>query len=73
MTSRRQEGATPARLGFAIDKVHVRSCDEQDGRAIAHLTLSDKSASRKQSYRESVGLQWDNGRWVVVLPKSFEP
>jgi hypothetical protein len=59
MTSRRQEGATPARLGFAIDKVHVRSCDEQDGRAIA--------------YRESVGLQWDNGRWVVVLPKSFEP
>jgi hypothetical protein len=59
MTSRRQEGATPARLGFAIDKVHVRSCDEQDGQTIA--------------YRESVGLQWDNGRWVVVLPKSFEP
>jgi len=58
-------------LGFDFAKAHLRTCDEQGEKAIAHLNLSNAAGNRKHSYRESIMLQRDGDRWGVVLPSNF--
>ena len=58
-------------LGFDLAKVHLRSCEEQGDRAVAHLTLADAADTRKNSYRESVVLRRGPEGSGVVLPKNF--
>ena len=58
-------------VGFPIAKIFVRSCEEQNDTAIAHLTLADESNSRKFSFKESVVLQKSENKWAITLPEKF--
>jgi hypothetical protein len=59
------------RLGFAIGKVAIRSCDEQGEKAIAHVNLSDANGSPKHRYHEGTLLQQSDKGWRIVLPSNF--
>jgi hypothetical protein len=58
-------------LGFELEKVHVRLCEEQGDKANAHLTLSTANDSLKNSFREAVPLRREQDTWGVVLPANF--
>jgi hypothetical protein len=58
------------RLGFEPRAVRVRSCEEQGDRAIAHVTLTGRGASRSL-YRDAVALRRGESGWAVVLPPNF--
>jgi hypothetical protein len=59
------------RLGFEPRAVHVRACEEQGDRAVAHVAWTGPGAARRRPYRDAVELRRDNGEWGVVLPKQF--
>lgn len=54
-------------LGMEPEVARIRSCEEQEGRAIAHFTFT---GGRKQ-YRGGWELRLHEGKWVIVLPASF--
>jgi hypothetical protein len=58
-------------LGFELEKVHVRLCEEQGDKANAHLVLSDANDSRTNSFREAMLLRKEHDEWRIVVPPSF--
>jgi hypothetical protein len=54
-------------LGFEAKAARVRSCEEQGGRAVAHVLFT---APRKQ-YRDGWELRRVGDEWKVVLPANF--
>jgi hypothetical protein len=58
-------------LGFELAKTQVRLCEEQGGKANAHLVLSDGSDALKRTYRDAVVLRKGPVGWAVVLPPNF--
>src|SRR2546423_910949 len=58
-------------LGFEPDKVAVRSCDEQDRKAIAHVVLSGRTATQARQFKDALTLRLGPSGWAVVLPPNF--
>ena len=56
-------------LEFEPTKVQVRSCEERDAEATAHITLLGTAV--KQRFRDAVLLKQIDSEWRVVLPKNF--
>ena len=56
-------------LGFEPAKVQVRSCEERETEATAHITV--RGASIKHRFRDAVLLKQLDDQWWVVLPKNF--
>jgi hypothetical protein len=59
------------RLGFPLGKVFLRSCDEQNEKAIAQVILSDANGSAKARFHDGVVLQQSAAGWKIVLPSNF--
>ncbi|MFO0927347.1 MAG: nuclear transport factor 2 family protein [Gemmataceae bacterium] len=55
-------------LGFAAQEVHLRSCDEQGDRAVAHVVLSGAAQHRRRQYRDGVTLRRVADGWYVDPP-----
>lgn len=67
----RRAGAYLNKLGFVLDKVSIRSCDESGDQAIAQLYLSDAKSSAKHRFREGIVLKREGDAWRIVLPENF--
>jgi hypothetical protein len=53
-------------LGFEPREVHVRSCDEHGGEAVAHVVVAGS-----RQYQDAAALRLTAGGWKVVLPAQF--
>jgi len=58
-------------LDFEPEALRVRSCEEHEKEAIAHVVLTGQSSSKPRSYKDSLVLRWSGGQWGVVLPADF--
>jgi hypothetical protein len=58
-------------LGFEPQAVHVRSCEEHNSEAIAHVVFTGNSAGNQKLYKEAVTLRRSEAGWGVVLPMNF--
>jgi Putative lumazine-binding len=58
-------------LGFAAEKVHIQSCEEQGDTATAHVSLAGQSVGHSRQFKDGVTLRRKDGRWGVVLPANF--
>jgi hypothetical protein len=58
-------------FGFEPDAVHVRSCQEQGGTAIAHVVFTGLAAGHQKYFKEVVELRHGDTGWGVVLPANF--
>src|SRR5262249_10985172 len=67
----RQGHAYFKRFGFQPAHVFIRSCDEQDDKATAHINLSETKGSTQNRYREAVVLKRAATGWGIVLPANF--
>jgi hypothetical protein len=65
----RAADAYRAGLGFDPRSFRVRSCEEQGGRAVAHVTFNGDG--RRQQYRDGLTLALVGGDWRVMLPLNF--
>ena len=55
-----------AGLGFEPTAVHVRACEDQGERAIAHFVWAGR-----RNHRDALPLLREGGEWGVVLPAQF--
>ena len=58
-------------LRFEPQEVRVRSCEEQEDVAIAHVVIVGAQNGRERSWRDAITLRRDGTRWGVVLPSRF--
>jgi hypothetical protein len=58
-------------LGFTPDDVIVRSCEERQDDATAHVTLVGHSGAKTHTYKEILFLRRTANGWGVLLPGSF--
>ncbi len=58
------------RLGFEPQAVHVRACEERDGEAVAHVTLTGHGPGKHQ-YKDGAFLRRHGDDWRVLLPARF--
>jgi len=58
-------------LDFEPQEVRIRSCEEHEAEAIAHVVLAGRSSSQPRSYKDSLVLRFSGGQWGVVLPADF--
>jgi hypothetical protein len=58
-------------FGFEPDAVHVRSCEEHEKEAIAHIAFSNRGGPGRRYYRDAVTLRRTEAGWGVVLPANF--
>jgi hypothetical protein len=58
-------------VGFEPQSVKIRSCDEQQDKAIAHVFLIGASAGKERRYRDGISLRKTANGWRVVLPQDF--
>lgn len=58
-------------LGFELQSVHIRACDERESDAIAHATLTGRNAGGQRQYRDAVSLRRNNAGWGIMLPPRF--
>jgi hypothetical protein len=54
-------------LGFEPREVHVRSCEEQGGEAVAHVVLNGSGGQ----YKDAAALRLTADGWKVVLSAQF--
>lgn len=59
------------KLGFDPERVVVRSCEEQETRAVAHVTFSGNSTLGRQQYRDGMTLVRAEGSWRILLLQHF--
>jgi hypothetical protein len=59
------------RIGFDPELVHIRSCEEHNTDATAHLSLIGHVLGQRRMFRESVRLQRRGSDWFVVPPNHF--
>jgi hypothetical protein len=57
-------------LGFTPETVYVRSCDEHNAEAVAHVVLMG-SGEAKSSFKDAVVLRRTDSGWRVVLSPRF--
>ena len=57
--------------GFDPQKVHIRSCEEQDSGAVAHVVFMGGTSHNRQQYKDGLTLRRVDGDWRIVLPQNF--
>jgi len=62
----RLAGEYQRKIGFAVQNVSVRACDENGSEAVAHVVIS--GASSRQRFKDAVSLRKQGEEWKVVLP-----
>lgn len=60
-----------SQLGFPPGKVFVRSCDEQEEKAVARVILRDDKGSPGQAFHDGVILRPSPTGWGIVLADTF--
>jgi hypothetical protein len=58
-------------VGFEPEEVHIRSCEEHDTEATAHVVLTGHAGGKVHSYKDAVVAKRGDAGWGVVLPHSF--
>jgi hypothetical protein len=58
-------------LGLEPEEVHVRSCEEQETRAVAHVVFTGRGGSRHRPAKDTLLLRRQEAGWGVVLPRDF--
>jgi hypothetical protein len=58
-------------LGFDPQKIHLRSCEEHDAEAIAHVVFMPGTSHNRQTYRDGFTLRRVEDTWRIVLPSNF--
>jgi hypothetical protein len=58
-------------LGFELDAVHVRACEERGTKATAHVVLTGRAGADKHRYKDAITLHLGDDGWRVVLPSNF--
>jgi hypothetical protein len=59
------------RLGFELQELRVRSCEEHDLDAMAHVLLIGRQEGHERSFRDAITLRRDGETWGIVLPIRF--
>ena len=58
-------------LGFEPTKVFIRSCEEQESRAVAHVLFAGGTSHRRQQFKDGLILRQSEGKWRIVLPGNY--
>ena len=58
-------------LGFEPDGARVRSCEEHETEAVAHVVLTGRTASPRKYHKDALTLRPNGTEWAVVLPPHF--
>jgi hypothetical protein len=58
-------------FGFEPQAVRLRTCDEKESEAVAHVAFTGRTAQRERLYKDAVFLRRDGEGWGVVLPPGF--
>jgi hypothetical protein len=64
-------GAYRRRLGFEPQEVRVRSCEEHEEDAVAHVLLVGRQDGHEKTHRDAITLRRDGAGWKIVLPARF--
>lgn len=67
----RQARAYRSHIGFDIEEVRMRSCEEHAEEALAHILLVGHAHGNRKQYREGLILRRVDGKWAVMLPSHF--
>jgi hypothetical protein len=67
----RQASKQRRRMGFEPDEVVLRSCEEHDGEAVAHIVYHGRADGHRHSFRDGLTLRRDPAGWKIDLPQSF--
>jgi hypothetical protein len=59
------------RLGFEPQEVRVRSCEEHEEEAVAHVLLVGRQGGHEKTHRDAIILRRDGSGWGIVLPARF--
>ena len=59
------------KFGFVPETVHIRSCEEHDTQAIAHVNFKGHSTTKHQLYTDGLVLRHTAEGWRVILPHNF--
>jgi hypothetical protein len=57
------------RLGFEPETLHIRSCQEQDDEATAHIVFAGHADGRFRQFKDAAVLRRSASGWGVVLPQ----
>ena len=60
-----------SRLGFTLEKIAVKSCEERGAEAVAHVVLKGHAGARQRFYKDAVTLRRGASGWGVLLPPRF--
>ena len=63
--------ANSRKVGYAVERVHIQSCEERGDEATAHIVLIGRAASHSRRYQDAITLRRREGRWGIVLPANF--
>jgi hypothetical protein len=58
-------------IGFEPQLVTIRSCEEHESRAIAHVVFKSPAGSARRYYKDAIVLQRSPNGWGVSLPRKF--
>jgi hypothetical protein len=58
-------------LGFEPEEARLKSCEEHDADATAHVLLTGSAGGKKQTAKDAVALKHSDAGWGVVLPQNF--
>jgi hypothetical protein len=58
-------------FGFEPRAIHVRSCEERDTEATAHVAFTGRSVGHQRFYRDAVTLRKSAEGWGILLPPRF--
>lgn len=59
------------RIGFTVNSIHFKACEEKGEQAIAHVFLLGRDQQKPRRYQESLVLRRTAEGWKVMLPSSF--
>jgi hypothetical protein len=58
-------------LGFELEEVYIRSCEEQGDEAKAHVVLEGHANGKQHFFKEAAELRRSASGWGVVPPQRF--
>ncbi len=67
----RQARAQREAFGFEPKELHIRSCEEQNDRAIAHIVVVGEAPTGRRIYKDDVVLHRGASGWAVMLSSHF--
>ncbi|WP_029629662.1 nuclear transport factor 2 family protein [Zavarzinella formosa] len=58
-------------LEFEPQRLHIRSCEEQTDRVVAHVVFIGGNSHQRHSFNDGLTLYQAEGKWLILLTPKF--